>query len=68
MNAYYKAMHFQLPPCESGWCRLIDTALPPGDDLPAQAEPWSPAGVPLESRSLVLMAAAPLARSLHLPA
>ncbi|MEB3265791.1 MAG: isoamylase [Cyanobacteriota bacterium] len=57
MNAYYKAMHFDLPPCPAGWQRLIDTALPPGDDLPAMALPWSPAGVPLESRSLVLMVA-----------
>jgi len=67
MNAYYKAMHFELPPCDQGWMRLIDTALPAGDDLPSQPQPWTPTGVPLESRSLMLMVAGPLGRTLTLP-
>ncbi|MFM7314991.1 MAG: glycogen-debranching protein, partial [Cyanobium sp.] len=67
MNAFYKAMHFALPPTPGGWVRLIDTALPPGQDFPHQAEPWSPPGVPLESRSLILMLSAPLAETLQLP-
>jgi glycogen operon protein len=60
MNAYCKAMHFELPSCREGWLRVIDTALPPGDDLPARAEPWLPSGAPLQSRSLMLLVAAPL--------
>ena len=56
-NSYFKAMHFDLPPAASPWHRLIDTALPAGDDLPETPEPWTPQGVPLESRSLVVMAA-----------
>ena len=55
MNAYSKAMHFDLPVCPSGWLRVIDTALPPGDDLPARPQPWRPIGIPLENRSLVLL-------------
>ena len=34
-NAYFKSMHFDLPEAASPWCRLIDTALPAGEDLPA---------------------------------
>ena len=67
MNAFYKAMHFVLPPTPGGWMRLIDTGLPAGQDFPAQPEPWSPPGVPLESRSLILMVSAPLAQTLSLP-
>jgi len=67
MNAFYKAMHFELPPTPHGWRRLIDTALPAGQDLPASPEPWSPPGVPLESRSLILMVSGSLASSLSLP-
>jgi len=55
MNAYSKAMHFDLPVCPSGWLRVIDTALPPGEDLPSQPRRWTPAGIPLENRSLVLL-------------
>ena len=47
--------------------QLIDTGLPAGQDFPAQPEPWSPPGVPLESRSLILMVSAPLAQTLSLP-
>jgi len=54
-NAYYKAMHFDLPISAAGWMRVIDTALPPDDDLPDTSERWTPPGVPLESRSLILM-------------
>ncbi len=54
-NAYYKAMHFDLPASGAGWMRVIDTALPPDDDLPETPERWTPPGVPLESRSLILM-------------
>ena len=56
-NAYFKAMHFDLPEPSSPWCRLIDTALSPGEDLPKELETWSPKGVPLEARSLVVMVA-----------
>jgi glycogen operon protein len=67
MNAFYKAMHFDLPPTATSWWRLIDTALPAGEDLPQSPEPWLPSGVPLESRSLILMVAAPLAGTISLP-
>ncbi len=59
-------MHFDLPPCSGGWLRVIDTALPPDHDLPARPERWSPTGAPLESRSLMLMLAAPLLAGVHL--
>ncbi len=55
MNAYYKAMHFELPPTKSGWQRVIDTGLPPDEDLPAQPPGWRPPSAPLESRSLMLL-------------
>ena len=67
MNAYYKAMHFDLPSQPQGWWRVIDTALPAGADLPSQPEPWHPHGAPLESRSLQLMVAPPLLQGLKLP-
>ncbi|NDC34689.1 MAG: glycogen-debranching protein, partial [Synechococcaceae bacterium WB9_2_112] len=57
MNAYHRAMHFDLPASPSGWLRLIDTALPAGDDLPEQPARWEPPGAPLESRSLMLLIA-----------
>jgi glycogen operon protein len=60
LNAYSKAMHFELPSCPQGWLRVVDTALPAGDDLPARPEAWHPAGAPLQSRSLMLLVAAPL--------
>ena len=55
MNAYYKAMHFDLPPTLSGWQRVIDTGLPADEDLPAQPPSWRPPSAPLESRSLMLL-------------
>jgi glycogen operon protein len=53
-------MHFELPCCRQGWLRVIDTALPSGEDLPSQPEAWLPGGAPLQSRSLMLLVAAPL--------
>jgi len=55
MNAYSKAMHFDLPPSEQGWLRVIDTGLPAGEDLPETPPRWEPPGAPLESRSLMLL-------------
>ncbi|MCP9886792.1 glycogen-debranching protein [Cyanobium sp. ATX 6A2] len=57
LNAYSRAVHFELPVCPSGWVRVIDTALPAGDDLPRRPQPWKPTGAPLESRSLMLLVA-----------
>ena len=65
-NAYFKAMHFDLPQPASPWHRLIDTALPAGEDLPQTLEPWSPDGVPLEARSLVVMVAREYADNIKL--
>ena len=53
-------MHFELPACTPGWLAVINTALPAGDDLPSQPGPWSEPATEVESRSLVLLAAAPL--------
>ncbi|WP_409995939.1 hypothetical protein [Cyanobium sp. N5-Cardenillas] len=60
MNAYYQPMQFALPAQPAGWRRVIDTAIPGGHDLPATPEPWLPSTAPLESRSLMLLVAAPL--------
>jgi len=60
MNAFHRAMHFDLPACPTGWLRVIDTGLPAEEDLPERPERWLPVGAPLESRSLMLMVAAPL--------
>jgi glycogen operon protein len=67
MNAYYQAMTFQLPPSPAGWLRVIDTALPADKDLPAVPSRWLAEAAPLESRSLMLMVAAPLLKDRPLP-
>ena len=66
MNAYYQDLSFELPPCNSGWLRVIDTSQPPGDDLPAAAPPVSGSHMALNGRSLVLLAAAPLMENSNL--
>jgi isoamylase len=60
MNAYSKAIHFDLPVCPGGWLRAIDTGLAAGEDLPAIPRRWAPMGIPLESHSLVLLVSRPL--------
>ncbi|MFQ6537927.1 MULTISPECIES: glycogen debranching protein [Aphanothece] len=67
MNAYSKAVHFDLPVSTSGWLRVLDTALPPGQDLPQQPQAWKPTGLPLESRSLVLLVSRRRMAGLSLP-
>lgn len=57
MNAYSKPMHFELPTAPEGWLRVIDTALPAGQDIPHEPSRWMHDGAPLESRSLMLMLA-----------
>ena len=66
MNAFSRAIHFDLPVCPGGWLRVIDTALPAGEDLPATPQPWKPQGAPLESRSLMLLVSARLLRDVAL--
>lgn len=58
MNAYFKALHFDIPASASGWRRVIDTGLPAGEDLPAEPPLWHPPSAPMESRSLMLLVAA----------
>ena len=58
MNAFSRPIHFKLPQCPGGWRRVIDTGLPPGEDLPERPQPWQPSLAPLESRSLLLLVAA----------
>ena len=60
MNAYYLPMRFEIPIQLAGWLRVIDTALPGDHALPARPEPWLAEAAPLESRSLMLLVAAPL--------
>ena len=60
LNAFSKAIHFDLPVCPTGWLRVIDTGLPPGEDLSSQSQRWAPLGIPLESHSLVLLVSRPL--------
>jgi glycogen operon protein len=62
MNAYADDLSFAVPPCPSGWLRVIDTARAPGEDLPDQPPPVSDERLPLASRSLVLLVAEPLMR------
>jgi glycogen operon protein len=58
LNAYFKALHFDIPKSACGWRRVIDTGLPPGDDLPEEPPLWRPPSAPMESRSLMLLVAA----------
>lgn len=57
LNAYFKALHFDIPASPSGWRRVIDTGLPPDEDLPAHPPLWRPPSAPMESRSLMLLVA-----------
>ena len=60
-NAYSDDLVFELPEPASTWRRVIDTALPPGDDLPRNLHGDLPtsegATLKLTSRSLVLLLA-----------
>ena len=60
MNAYHEDLSFEIPSCNSGWKRVIDTHQPSGEDLPAEAPSISGDSVAMGSRSLVLLVAAPL--------
>ena len=63
LNAFHKSIQFDVPRCRGGWRRLIDTALPPGDDLPRSPGPWTQDLVHLQCHSLALLVA-----SRHCPA
>jgi glycogen operon protein len=60
MNAYHEDLSFEIPSCNSGWKRVIDTHQPSGEDLPAAAPSISGSSVAMGSRSLVFLVAAPL--------
>ena len=60
MNAYYQDLSFEIPTCESGWNRVIDTHQAPGDDCPEQPQVVGGDTIPMGSRSLVLLVAQPL--------
>ena len=55
LNSFHEAIDCALPTSRSGWFRLINTALPPGDDLPDQPVPFPQADVSLEAHSLMLL-------------
>ena len=59
-------MPFELPNRTPGWLAVINTALAAGDDLPSQPQPWSEPATVVESRSLVLLVAAPLLEGISL--
>ena len=46
-----------IPASPTGWRRVIDTGLPPEEDLPAHPPLWRPPSAPMESRSLMLLVA-----------
>ena len=56
-NAYSDDLVFELPEPTSPWRRVIDTALPPGEALPAELPLSEGATMKLTSRSLVLLLA-----------
>ena len=60
MNAYHEDLDFEIPSCEGGWNRVIDTHQGPGDDLPSQPTTVSASTIPVGSRSLVLLVTSPL--------
>jgi glycogen operon protein len=60
LNAYYQPMRFAVPPCTSGWRRVIDTALGPDQDLPEDPPLFAESSALLQSRSLLLLLAEPL--------
>ena len=66
LNAYASTLSFDLPDCQAGWLRVIDTGLPAGEDLPERPQPWRPTSAPLESRSLMLLVASPLLEGVEL--
>jgi glycogen operon protein len=62
LSAYWKPLEFRLPPPPPGapaWCRVIDTSLPPPDDLrpPAGAPALRDDHYTVGPRSVVLLAA-----------
>jgi glycogen operon protein len=67
LNAYASSLSFDLPECSAGWLRVIDTGLPPGEDLPAEPQPLQGSQLTLCDRSLVLLVAEPLLRGQQLP-
>jgi glycogen operon protein len=60
MNAYHEDLNFEIPDCPAGWLRVIDTGLPPGDDLPQNPQPISGSAAAMKGRSLALLVAEPL--------
>ena len=65
-NAYNEPLNFELPVPASPWMQVIDTSLPAGEDLPAQAVPYDGVDIPLASRSLVLLLSREVASGLAL--
>ena len=65
-NAYSKAMHFDLPEPTSAWHRILDTARPSPDDLPARANAWTSGDIDLQNRSMLILLAREYASKLKL--
>ncbi|WP_413361313.1 glycogen debranching protein [Prochlorococcus sp. MIT 1201] len=65
-NAYSKAMHFDLPEPTSAWHRILDTARPSPDDLPARPNAWTSEDIDLQNRSMLILLAEEYASKLKL--
>jgi glycogen operon protein len=69
LNAYWEPLEFRLPDCPawatSGWRRVVDTSLPPPDDitLPNEAQPVTTSTYRVGPRSVVVMFATGSERS-----
>lgn len=66
LNAYSKAMHFELPEPTSPWHHLLDTARPSPDDISTRPLPSTANEIDLESRSMLVLIAKEYALKLKL--
>ncbi|MFL0738293.1 MAG: glycogen-debranching protein, partial [Prochlorococcus sp.] len=66
LNAYSKAMHFELPEPTSPWHHLLDTSRPSSDEISTSPEPCTPGEIDLESRSMLVLIAKEYALKLKL--
>ena len=65
MNAYSQELSFELPACPAGWVPVIDTSQPPASE-PAATDAQPNGSAVLQSRSLMVLVAAPLVHGLQL--
>ena len=66
LNAYSKAMNFELPEPKSNWELMLNTSIPSPNDLPIRSKPPSQKAFEIESRSMVVMLASEYASRIHI--